>query len=541
MDKLVSELRDVGGILPSGKISTNIKNILNKNPSLKQQIIDKTPFIDNSLRERIYCIINEVTEHPICLHCGKKVKFKVQGGYRKYCSRECSSLSTLRMENHRNSLYEKYGVTNSSQVPGSREKAEKTMLDLYGVKNAFQSPEIKKKIERIMLEKYGVRHNSQIDAVNAQRRQTMLKKYGVEYPYQSEILKNKALLTNKERYGINNYSQIGKECAVKKLNNSEWLYHQHVIEKKSLLEIASDLGVNGTTVKRYMEKHGYKTLHHYQSMAEKEIAKFINELGIKVETRKKDLIGLELDIFLPEYDLAIEFCGLMWHSEQYGKDKYYHRNKLDKCSEKGVRLLTIFEDEWTYRKDIVKSKIKSLINKDDRPIVYARKTRIIRIKNNNKNDFLEEYHLQGKGPGGINYGLLYDEALVAIITLIKQKDGKFIINRYATSCRVVGGFSKLLNFFQKNFDWKIIISFADLRWSDGNLYDKCGFELDKKLEPDYYYIRYRKRYHKFSFRRKYLPSLLSDYDPSLSEKENCDKNGILRIWNCGLLRYKIER
>jgi hypothetical protein len=87
----------------------------------------------------------------------------------------------------------------------------------------------------------------------------------------------------------------------------------------------------------------------------------------------------------------------------------------------------------------------------------------------------------------------------------------------------------------------LLISFADLRWSNGNLYENTGWELDSVLPPDYYYATNNlERIHKFNYRRKNLPKLLKYFDPELSERENCDNNGILRIWDCGKLRYIIN-
>jgi len=62
---------------------------------------------------------------------------------------------------------------------------------------------------------------------------------------------------------------------------------------------------------------------------------------------------LELDIYLPEYNVAIEFNGLYWHSELY-KEKDYHLNKTLECKKKGVDLLHIFEDDWVFKQDIIK-------------------------------------------------------------------------------------------------------------------------------------------------------------------------------------------
>ena len=61
----------------------------------------------------------------------------------------------------------------------------------------------------------------------------------------------------------------------------------------------------------------------------------------------------EVDIYIPSKQVAIEFNGLYWHSEKAGKGKDYHYNKWLSCKNKGVRLITVWEDDWRYRRDAV--------------------------------------------------------------------------------------------------------------------------------------------------------------------------------------------
>jgi hypothetical protein len=171
--------------------------------------------------------------------------------------------------------------------------------------------------------------------------------------------------------------------------------------------------------------------------------------------------------------------------------------------------------------------------------VFARKLSIKMVGVNEKKRFFEQYHLQGDGPGSINIGLFEDNSLVACISVIQNKGGVLLINRYATSKIVVGGFSRLLSALKKQYEWNVIETFADLRYSQGQLYLSVGFKNVKQLKPDYYYIKNNIRYHKFNFRRKYLPLRLDNFDSSLSEKQNCDADGILRLWDCGKIKFQI--
>jgi G:T-mismatch repair DNA endonuclease (very short patch repair protein) len=68
---------------------------------------------------------------------------------------------------------------------------------------------------------------------------------------------------------------------------------------------------------------------------EREVYEFILSLYNKeiIRNDRTVLNGKELDIYLPDYNLAIEFNGLYWHSEDY-VGKNYHLNKTIECEKK---------------------------------------------------------------------------------------------------------------------------------------------------------------------------------------------------------------
>jgi hypothetical protein len=279
------------------------------------------------------------------------------------------------------------------------------------------------------------------------------------------------------------------------------------------------------------------------SKGELEIAEFITSLDVDVEQSNVSIISpYELDIYVPEHNIAVEYCGLYWHSEQVGRGRKYHKMKHDMCAEQNIQLLTIFEDEWKDRNQQVRNKIKQVLGVSTAPTVFARKTTITSVDIPTRTQFFNNNHIQGAGTGSLTYGLLApNDDLVACVVFKRRSQGVYELTRYATSCRVPGGFSKLVKHFQRNNVWTTIISFADLRWSSGQMYEQNGWTLDSAIPPDYYYSPNAvDRIHKFNYRRKNLPSLLKHFDPTLSETQNCDNNGILRIWDCGKLRYVLN-
>lgn len=583
-------------ILSSGKISPRVKEILKKNPHIKGGIFNATPFImdksDNSLKERIYCIIYGINEPVLCKECKtNRVKFLTNGGksnntYSTFCSNKCANANQETRQKKKKTFIERFGVENpfsseevkekiretnlqkygaenpaqnlilkqkriqtmlerygveyAQQNPEIREKSTKTMLERYGVEHALQNAVLKDKQEKTTEEIYGFRFASSSDEIKEKQRKTYQEKYGVEHPWQDEEVRRKVKLTSKDRYGVEDFNQQHIPLEIMELlNDKDFLYQKHYVEQIPLSKIAEMLGgLDGNTVWKYLYRAGLVTQHYNRSFGEKQINNFINHLGFETQTSLRNIISpYEIDIYIPSHNLAIEYCGLYWHSEQAGKGKNYHKTKLNLCNKNGIRLLTIYEDEWVEKEEIVRDKIMSILGVNNNDRIYARKTFVVDVSKNEKRIFLNKNHIQGDGPGSLTYGLAYDNELVALMTFIKRKDGRFELNRYATSKNVVGGFSKLLKHFQRNNEWKEVISFADLRWSEGNLYEKCGFDLDKTLSPDYYYVVNDKREHKFGFRHKHLKNKLPGYNPNLTEWENCDNAGLLRIWNCGLKKY----
>lgn len=459
-----------------------------------------------------------------------------------------------------------YQTKSNTEKEQILEKRKQTNQQLFGVDNTFQSPEKQQKIKETMLERYGVERALQSPDILDKQHNTMLERYGEKFAMNNDEIKAKVVAMMKEKYGSNpfgnldiqkviketNLEKYGREYAtqkhipldvLEKMNDRDWLIDQHHTQKKTLSQIAKELGFNDiTTVYRYCVKSGVEIKYYYESAQQREVSDWLTSLDIKVESNIRNIINGELDIYLPDYNIAIEYCGVFWHCDFHPRmTRTYHLDKLKQCQNKGVRLLTIYEDEWVYRKDIVKRKVVNILG-GDKESVFARKCQIISITNNKiKKDFFDSNHIQGSGPGSVTYGLKYNNDIVAMMTFIQKPNGVFDLNRYASSIRVVGGFQKLLNHFQKNHEYVEILSFADLRWSEGNMYDKSGFVLDKTLPPDYSYVIGNKTHHKFRFRRKALETFLPFFNPVLSETVNMANHGYYKIYNCGLLRYVLKK
>jgi len=271
-----------------------------------------------------------------------------------------------------------------------------------------------------------------------------------------------------------------------------------------------------------------------------------SEYSSEIKTNDYSIISpKELDIVIPDKKIAIEYCGLYWHSELAGKDRNYHLNKLNLCNEAGYRLITIFSDELNYSSDIVYSRLRNILYINSINKVYARKCSIKSITPSIAKKFCVENHLQGYGAGStVKLGAFYNNDLVSVMTFAKpsfakghrnKTHGTWELHRFCSklNTRIVGISSKLLKYFERNYEWNEIFSYADRRWSDGNLYEKLGFSFDKITKQNYWYIKGQcsRRINRFALRKKV------DDPKDKTEWELRRLDGWNRIWDCGNLKY----
>jgi len=410
-------------------------------------------------------------------------------------------------------------------------------------------------------------------------------KYGTDFPWQSEEVKDKIKKTNLERYGVENvFSNNNIKNKIKKTNLEKY-GAENPGSKDSSVRIAIRNNYIRLKLNKYMDEFeidiigdytGMNDIHHFKcrkcgnefelmffrvfqriyacskcatyksSKAELEIVSFIeNDLKISniIKNSRAIIKPKELDIYLPDYNIAIEYHGLYWHSTASNEnfDKNYHRNKYESCKEKGIRLIQIFEDEWILNEELVKSKLTYIFKKAELDKIYARKCHIKEIDASIKNKFLDNYHIQGKDNATVKLGAFYNNELISVMTFAygniskgsKNEKDVWELNRFASHNKyiIIGIAGKLLKYFENNYKWKEIFSYADLRWSEGNLYDQLGFELSHITKPNYFYIKGMERIHRFNLRKR------SDEPKDIPEWLLRLEEGYHRIWDAGHLKF----
>jgi G:T-mismatch repair DNA endonuclease (very short patch repair protein) len=297
--------------------------------------------------------------------------------------------------------------------------------------------------------------------------------------------------------------------------------------------------------------HGCSKCAKETTKAETEISDFLHSYLVTYANNDRTLIKpKELDIIIPNHKLAIEFNGMLWHS--YGitypdnfnlLNKKYHLVKTELVESKDFNLFHIFENEWadSVKQNIWKSMILNKLNliPGDNTI-YARKCQIIKVSSADARIFLDNNHLQGASRvGTIRLGLMHNNKLVSLMTFSKpsiaksEADVELIRFCNLTHHVIVGGASKLLKHFERNYKPKSIVSYANRRWSKGDLYEKLGFEFKHNSMPNYFYFKGDILYSRNSFQKHKLKDKLKSFDGDLSELQNMMNNGYRVIYDSG--------
>lgn len=296
--------------------------------------------------------------------------------------------------------------------------------------------------------------------------------------------------------------------------------------------------------------YGCPRCHAITSKKEDELYEFVCSLVGKdsvVRNTREIIPPLELDMYIPSLSLAIEFNGLKWHSEEFEPSPRYHLSKTEMCEGKGIRLIHVFEDEWDFKKDIVKGIFCGLLNKCD--IIYARKCEVREITASESRGFLDSNHIQGYIPSKVNIGLFNNNELISVMTFGKVRinlgqknvEGGYEMFRYSTMIgkKVIGGASKMFKYFVDKYEPMKVLTYADRRLFLGGVYSHLGFKLDHISKPNYFYVVNNHRENRFKYRKDRLVE--EGYDKEKSEHEIMLERKIYRIYDCGCKCYLYEK
>jgi hypothetical protein len=464
-----------------------------------------------------------------------------------------------------NTNIEKYGKNWYTQTFEYKEKAKKTNIEKYGVDSFLKTyelrnilrnnkTEISEKIKKKSLEKWGVDCYSKTDEF----------KKIIKNKWDSGIysnIKSKSIETNNILYGVDWYTQ--KDDFRKYLKSDEFKNKiRYSLMDKSISyykNIGYDLiDIENGFVKLKGECNHIFDIEIYnvsrrningvivctkcnpinsgQSGQELNLISWLLSLDLEIHCKRRDIISpLELDVYIPSKKVAIEFNGLYWHSEKY-KDKKYHLDKSLKCSEQGIDLIHVWEDDWMNRRNIIKSIILSRLGLIENKI-YGRKCQIKIVDNRELvNNFFNDNHIQGKTKYKTAIGLYYNNEMVSCMLFNKPKKSLELV-RFANKkdYSVIGAASKLFKYYVNNNDFEEIVSFADRSIFNGNLYKTLGFEFVWKTDVNYWWVVNYVRRHRFNYSKSKL--IKNGGDPNKTEVQIMLELGHFRVWGCGLDKW----
>lgn len=449
-----------------------------------------------SVLASLYCIAKDITP-PKC-YCGIQTKFNsISKGFKQFCSVSCALKQVNKINN-----------------------SEKNKNKAIKFKDS-----IKDKL-KLCAEEYTTKEN--IKSICE-----LAKEYDIPFSQIRRHLKDSGLIVR---------GDIHKKRHTKKMIDKypELFDPTFFNQEQSSTVLSKELGLSPNTLCVYARKSDNPLKNNLSvSSAEYELAEFLGD-EIKTEKNSRKVITpYELDIFLPEYKVGIEYNGSYWHSEQQGKDKHYHITKQKISEEKGIKLIQIFDFEWINRNTQIKGYINSILNKNITTI-YGRKTEVKVLDKIITANFLEENHIQGTVNSKYNFGLYHGTELVSVLTLGKSRFTKkydYEVLRYCNKIgiRVIGGLSKLIKYIKLNLEFDKIVSYSHRRLFDGNSFLKAGFELSHKTDPGYFWAN------------KYSTELLPRYktqkhklNTELTEYEYMTSLNYVKIWDCGQLVFVLD-
>ena len=509
-------------------------------------LYNKHPSTDSEIYALFYLVMYDITEYPIA-YCGDEAKFIKYGkGFRKFCNKYERSLKEESCECCHTRLYEE-----------RNKKAKVTNKEKYGNEVPQRTDIIKQKVKDTNIERYGVESHNSTEEVKNKKIKSYQERYGVDNPSQLDEVKEKIITGNQLKYNTDYYFQSSERFGHDKVRRMETIMKLCGDDYEPLFTIddmsQSSVYMNfkckhcGVVIESQTNTRIKKCSCQKMngtSYEEKQLLDFIKSVipNTKViESECTVIYPKELDIYIPDLDMAFEYNGLYWHSTAMDKPPKYHQQKVLNCMKKNINLVHIFEDEWNdpTKKEIIKNRIKNKLLSSTK--IYARKCVVREISSHISNSFVDEHHIQGSTNASIHFGLFYNDELVAVMTFGKSRFDKNIeyeLIRYCSTETVVGGASKLLKAFERSYNPESIISYADMNWSRGNLYETIGFKNEGYTVPGYFYYDPK---HKIRISRQKCQKhklIKAGYDPSLTETEICcNILGYYKIYDSGNWKF----
>lgn len=282
--------------------------------------------------------------------------------------------------------------------------------------------------------------------------------------------------------------------------------------------------------------------HPKESLKQLDLYEYVKSLASDAELSNRDVIApRELDVWVPSANLGIEFNGLYWHSDQFVSQNY-HQEKHDACQEKNVTLLSVFEDEWRDKQDIIKGMIKHRLRLDSF-VLNARETTVEIIKTPDARLFFDSAHLEGYTRSKVTF-VLKDKTgqVVAGLSLREPFHKLHASNIEVARCAVkpdhnvrgwLGKLTKASSEWARSNGYKSMMTYVDSRVGIGGAYVAAGWKIDRRTKsPRFWWTDYENRFNRFKYK--------ADKSRGMTQQEIADEAGVVKIFGCDNFVLKHE-
>ena len=508
-------------------------------------------------------------------HMEKVRKTKLERyGDENYSNRD--KMKQTKLERYGDENYANFEKTKQTKIERygdayftNQEKRSRTNQELYGSSSPFGNDEVREKSRQTKIERYGdneylfvnktinklyniydtlsIHYNNREQAIS-----TCIKKYGYPSPMMNDMIKNKSLSSYRKTKISGEPDLIGYDV------NGDWIIKcphkecnkcidKQFVTPRSIYYDRKRLGAEICTKLMPIDSHSGTSLELF-------IRDILDEYKIEYLCNDRNILSpKELDIYIPSKKIAIECNGVFYHSSQVIHSYKQHEEKWKLCKDKGIQLLTLWEDWIKNKPDIVKSII---INKLGlcKNTVFARKCKIQEISSNECEKFLNENHIQGACKSGIRLGLTYNNELLSIMTFNKKRGmmgdknrikDEWELSRFCNKLgvHIPGAASKLLSYFKTHYQWTSIYSFSSNDISDGNLYNVLGFENIGGINHCYWYVdKDMHRYHRSHFSKNNIVKMgIKENKEGWTENEVTQELNLFKIYDSGQQKWILKK
>lgn len=470
-------------------------------------------------KERLYMFYNNISERPVCKHCGKPVKFHgPKYGFTLYCGPKCSMLHGESVIKQQESKRKKYGDDFNHVIA---EKGEKTKILRYGDPHYCN----KEKAKQTMIAKYGVDNPMKNKEIQDKSKQTCLERYGSEY-----LLTSNYFLRNKEKYIAKSQQTCVEKYGVKTA------MHLDDVKNRVKNTCKERYGVEWNCMRQ--EAHNSKNKN---SVNNENFAKLLDENNIQYE-REFTLNNRSYDFKIGSILIEINPTpthNINWNpfSKTNHIKKSYHFEKSQLAFKNDYRCIHVWD--WDD-----KNKIIELLK--DKETIYARKCELKEPTKYETNLFLNENHLQGTCKGQTDrIGLYYNNELIQVMTFGKPRYNKKYEYELLRLCtkngyKVVGGAERCFKHFVDDKNPETIISYCDFSKFSGDIYITLGFTKNKNTNPSCHWYNIKTKKHitnNLLIAKGYDNLFGTSYGKGSSNEELMLNNKWLQVYDAGQLTF----